>query len=462
MVRDLAGPAIVVASTLIASSVSAGSAAVEASSLSLFRQESRHGIVHPTYPTWATFSVATRRVKMPWPGTTSLVLSTWGRFDPASPRDGRTVAGDIGLAYAEGTLGRDRVLVRAGRQLLFEGAGRGLHVDGAWLRTDLLGGFGATLYAGVPIRLRFFDFRGLVAAGGRVFWRHSSDTEIGLSFVHVMAGGRPSQQDIAMDGRYWLHNSFSLVGLARWSSLAVLTPVAQAIPRPSDVRAGGSVVTNAKTASGVLADGGSAWQRATQPLKEAELALIWQPLDSAQFVLRYRRTDPTLFLSQASVFSVFSDERRDQAGVFMALDPLRSVSINADADVLNLPSGVGLNAGVRSVLRPRLLRNPTTLGAETRVFLVPINGYWQLRAFGSHKLYGLASVSADADLHILVREVHGKRYEASVATTCFITPIPQWNVGVALVVGTSPLVRYRVEALARASWGFSTLLPRGW
>ncbi len=62
-------------------------------------------------------------------------------------------------------------------------------------------GLGITAYGGAPVTPRFATRQGDVAGGGRVFWRRSFDTEVGLSFIEVLDCGLVARQDIGADAR---------------------------------------------------------------------------------------------------------------------------------------------------------------------------------------------------------------------------------------------------------------------
>ena len=64
-------------------------------------------------------------------------------------------------------------------------------------------------------------------------------------------------------------------------------------------------------------------------LKEANLALDVMPLDLLSVSAEYRHADPTLYLSQMSIFSVFSNEEYDSVGGTVYVDPLGWLGLHA-------------------------------------------------------------------------------------------------------------------------------------
>lgn len=184
--------------------------------------------------------------------------------------------------------------LRLGRQMVFTGATRGLHLDGLFasyetpvhLGLEACGGLvvspdlGPDWYRERPGSVGYDDFGmgysdwqrpGDYAAGGRLFYRLAGRVSAGLSILNVTE---------------WTEVDRRLAGAdldltpARWLGLT-----------------GNAVLDLMVTA-----------------LQEANGAVDFHPIEQLSFGLDYRHADPTLFLSRMSIFSVFSNAAYDAFG----------------------------------------------------------------------------------------------------------------------------------------------------
>ena len=198
---------------------------------------------------------------------------------------------------------------RVGRQLLFSGVTRGLHIDGAYaayetpihLGIEAHGGLVVSPYRGPqwyreqPGELGYDDFgagfgdwqrEGEYAAGGRVFYRVSGKASAGISVLHVTELDEVDRQLLGADLD---------VTPVRWLGVS----------------------------------GDATFDLHASRLQEANLALDVLPLDLLSVSAEYRHADPTLYLSHMSIFSVFSSEAFDSVGGMVHVDPLGWLGVHA-------------------------------------------------------------------------------------------------------------------------------------
>jgi hypothetical protein len=237
----------------------------------------------------------------------SLHFQGWAGLDLAEIHFDQRFVADPTYLYLQF---KDRGLdFRVGRQLLFSGVTRGLHLDGAYaayeteahLGIEAHGGLVVSPYRGPewyreqPGDLGYDDFgasfsdlrrEGDYAAGGRVFYRVSGRASAGISVLHVTELDEVDRQLLGADLD---------VTPVRWLGVS----------------------------------GDAAIDLHASALREANLALDVMPLDLLSVSAEYRHADPTLYLSQMSIFSVFSDEEYDSVGGTVYVDPLGWLGLHA-------------------------------------------------------------------------------------------------------------------------------------
>jgi len=237
----------------------------------------------------------------------SLHFQGWAGLDLAEVHfDQRFVADPTYLYLQFRDYGLD---FRVGRQMLFSGVTRGLHIDGAYaayetpihLGIEAHGGLVVSPYRG-PQWYReqpdglgndefgagFSDWQreGEYAAGGRVFYRVSGKASAGISALHVTELDEVDRQLLGADLD---------VTPVRWLGVS----------------------------------GDAAFDLHAARLQEANLALDVMPLEVLSVSAEYRHADPTLYLSHMSIFSVFSNEAYDSLGSTVYLDPLGWLGLHA-------------------------------------------------------------------------------------------------------------------------------------
>jgi|GEM_PF-1348414 len=432
--------------TLAAAAAHAATADVQAISLLQLRQDARDGSVYTSVPAYTLFNLQARRMRLVRKAEADVVVSAWGRTRGAELPARGYINGDISLAYID--VADDRLNVRVGRQLVFDGVARGAHLDGVHASMRVWGGLGASAFAGVPVIPLLEDHRGRAIAGGRVSWRQSYETQLGFSMLHVLEQGRHAHQHVGVDGRSALMSSLVLAWMVRWSTLAGSNTALVLWPRDADWRKPEQLPQRVALRTVPF---NQAVLRAIPALVEADLQLSWQPLQSVHLMAEYRRTAPALFIPRSSIFSVFSAEQRDQFGGAGSLALSSWLTLDADAALLATTTGLGMQGGARGIATFGASR-ATTLGTQSRVLRLPENGFVMTRIFYSQRLpYGLSSV-VDADVYVLERAVHQQRFTTMVSWTNSIFLAAGWNAAVQLAAGSSPLATARVEGLFRIAY----------
>ncbi len=168
----------------------------------------------------------------------------------------------------------------------------------------------------------------------------------------------------------------------------------------------------------------------------------------------YRHTAPDLFLSRASIFSVFSEEARHEIGGEISLWPHRRVSIDVGSYALVRPAGLGN----RSDLRPRIRlgdHEQTTLGIDVSLLMlgdsasVGREGYVETRVFGMTKIARKVLVSLDLDGYFYLRAVNGQSRSLNANLTVAYDITPSWRAALTGAIGSTPYMVAREELIAK-------------
>jgi hypothetical protein len=348
-----------------------------------------------------------------------IVARGWGRLTLGDAFDGNRTTGDLDSFYLEGKVAKGAVFIRAGRQLAYGGAIRATQLDGLYVRAVDKLGMGVEAWVGAPVAPRFVTSSGDLLTGVRAFLRSSFDAELGGSFVYALRNGYLARKDFALDGTWSFDRNLSFAGLAQWSV-------------------------------------------EEQRLAEARFQAIYQPFRQLQLVAEVQRTAPDLFLDRTSIFSVFSEERRDEAGGEIAWKPNSHVSITGDYHWFNVEGGDGHRAGLRYTWHTN---TGTSYGTELRLLTEPGNGYKQARLFGIRKLPHDLTLTVDLDAYWLERSVnveivngqaveHKRSFVASASLGWILTP--KWDAMLASSFGVTPYYENRTEVVARLVYKFGS------
>jgi hypothetical protein len=359
-------------------------------------------------PIYESFSLFARSDGNDWLKDVRVVARGWGRLTLGLPDDGHRTAGDVDSLFVEGRLLKQHLLLRVGRQLAVGGAVRATQLDGVTARGIAAYGLGAELFGGAPVQPRFGVSRGDALAGGRVFWNQAFDSEVGASFVYALRRGYLARKDFALDGSYTPLRTVTVSGLAQWSL-------------------------------------------EENRLAEARLQALWQVTQKIQLVADVQRTSPDLFLDRSSIFAVFAEEVRNEAGGEVVWRVLQPLSLSADWHWMRVEGGHGHRGGARATFRtPR----GGSYGAEVRLLTEPDNGYKQARIFATRRLPRDLLLTVDLDAYWLEREVNAQKRSFVATVSCGWTFHPNWEAMLAGSFGTTPYFERRAELIARLTWRF--------
>ncbi|HET7786746.1 MAG TPA: hypothetical protein VFL36_12310 [Myxococcales bacterium] len=362
---------------------------------------------------YQSFALSARGDGSDWLQDVRVVARGWGRLTLANSFDEHTTAGDVDSLFFEGRVLKRHLLLRVGRQLAIGGAVRATQFDGLAADALLGQGFGAQGWVGVPAQARFAAAGGDFLTGARVFWRKAFDTEVGASFVYALRRGYIARRDVALDGSWTPLRAVTVSGLFQWSL-------------------------------------------EEERLAEARLQALWQLSRQLQLVGDVGRTAPDLFLDRTSIFSVFSEERRDQAGGEVVYRLIQPVSLEADWHWLKVEGGHGHRAGARGTYHtPR----GDSWGAEVRLLTEPDNGYKLARIFGIRRLPREVTMTLDLDAYWLEREINAEKRSFVATLTGGWAFRPGWEAMLAGSLGTTPYFERRAEVVARLTYRFG--LPAG-
>ncbi len=243
--------------------------------------------VAPDVPLYAHFDLRDSQLS----SGLSLVLSGYGVVELASRFSRHRGLSELVAGYLHQEAGG--LQARLGRQLLFSGTSRGLHLDGLHLRyrlpADLGGALALEAWGGVPVADRHGPHW---YAPGR-----SPGSATRAELARGLTVGTPRGQDRALGARV------SHRRLGRWDAgLSVL-----------DVREDGGTAHRVVGLDAALhparwlsATGVLAWDLPASQVQEATLRVDLLPAHRVDLSVYGQLTRPHLFLSQRSIFSVFA------------------------------------------------------------------------------------------------------------------------------------------------------------
>src|SRR5581483_8114935 len=133
----------------------------------------------------------------------------------------------------------------------------------------------------------------------------------------------------------------------------------------------------------------------------------------------YRRLAPDLFLPRNSIFAVFSEESRDEAGGYASARLLARLRANAEYHVIVDETGTGHDAAAKVTAALGADRQHSA-GLESRLLVIPGppgGGYEMARAFGIWRLRWNMSAIGDASAFFYREDVNGQRQSFVGAAT---------------------------------------------
>jgi hypothetical protein len=371
------------------------------------RQDPRDGVVHTSVPLFELVSVRASDFHLAGVEDMTVLMSGWGAVAFADPIEGKHGLGDLDVAFVEGKLLRRRIAIRLGRQLLMAGAGRNLVFDGLSVTVMPLRWVGVSAQAGVPVTPRFAVDRGDALVAGRAFVKPAFDGEAGVSFLQVLDNGEIARRDLAFDGR--------------------LTPMAT-VP--------------------LALTGFALFSLPERRLGEGHATATWQVGRRLEVSGDYRRTAPDLFLPRNSIFSVFSQETRDELGGYVYSKLIPRLRLQASYHVVLDAAGTGHDASAKltGIVDPEAR---TTVGVEARRLAPPVSGYTMARAFTSMRLAPPLITTLDVSAFFFDADVNGRRQSFVGAATLAYEFRPAWRAVVTGIASVTPFAERRFEGMAK-------------
>src|SRR5450432_2405404 len=406
---------------------------VDATSTTLLigRQDPRDGVVHTSVPVYELIALRATDFHLRGVEDMAVVMSGWGAVALADPIEGKHGLGDLDIAFAEGKLLRRRIAIRLGRQLLIAGAGRNLAFDGLGVTFTTVRWVGVSAQAGVPVTPRFAVDRGDALIAGRAFVRpafgdSSFGSEAGVAFLQVLDHGDIARQDLAVDAR--------------------VTPVA------SPLRA------VALTLSGF-----ALFSLPEERLAEGDVTATGQLGRLLEVSGDYRRTAPDLFLPRNSIFSVFSQETRDEAGGWIYARLVPRLRLQGGYHVIVDAGGTGHDgrAKLTGTFGPD---GRNSVGVESRLLLLSRSGTTLARGYTLARAFALVRVAPglvttlDASTFFYDGDVNGQRESYVGAATASYDFRPDWRALVTGIGSVTPFAERRFEAMAKLVYQGTTRL----
>ncbi len=364
-------------------------------------------------------------------------LSAWGTAATITGTPEQLLTGDFDLLYMQGSLFHRHLTVTVGRQLISGGAARVLQLDGLNANVAIGKYFGISGFVGQPVQAPTVSgvgvnayvaaptvSRGVVplgdfAFGGRAYWRPSYGTEVGVSFLDIQNGSQVARQDLGVDAHVLILPNLSLTA----SSILSLVELR-------------------------VADG--------------QLGLSWHILPTLELFVNGMRTEPDLFLSRTSIFSVFAYTQRTAAGGGVFWQALPRLSFYGEYNQLWVDGGSGNEALLGITYK---LDRKSSVGLNGHLLYVPVNGYTELRAWVLESLTDRIRLSADLQWQLLENlftyagtSIPYNATRDSIVGTASVSWLIGcgWSGMLSGSIGTTPLNLTRYTVTARVGYNFTT------
>jgi hypothetical protein len=256
-----------------------------------------------TAPLYEYASLRVDGLDMPWKKDgLDVELAGWANVNLGDVEGGLRADGDVTVASVRQRLGPAYLTV--GRQIRVGGAARYARFDGASAGIRAPFGLGADVYGGWSVLPRWSQVpgyhllgsasdtllknpealpptsrNGYWLAGGRAYYAYRTKAELGVSFHEQREAGNLGRRDVAADVR-----------VAPWDVVSL---------------------------SGQAMMDADSWS-----LADARGVLEIAPMSCISISGEYLHTDPSLFLSRQSIFSVFATNAFDEAGGTVTWRPM--------------------------------------------------------------------------------------------------------------------------------------------
>lgn len=382
-------------------------------------------------PAFEIVTVTAREIRNPVLDDLEVVVSGWGSYDLGEVRwsagSSDNFTGDLTSAYVRGKAFHQALSLRAGRTFVAAGAGRMLQIDGGDVLVRGPGGLSLSAFGGVPVAQRFRTrdgdkswnpAGGDLAYGGRLGWSlalpgaFGRGLDVGASAVMVTDRSETVRKDAGLDLRY--QPSAALV-----------------------VTANGTYALEAGR------------------LAELAVTALWTASQKTFVTIDAKKIAPDLFLSQASILSVFTDKERTDLGGGVRYQASESTSFGVDYHALLEPSGEGSKTelGHEASARLEWESHHSRLGGEVTYLEAgglgaTKNGYTGARLFGRQEL-GRAFLAGDVSAYSFKEKVNGEALAVSGVLSAGYALGGGWSAVLAGRAGVNPFMEQQADLLVK-------------
>lgn len=343
----------------------------------------------------------------------SVHLSGFGGVDlGAMLYEGRGI-GDLGVAqmrYKDAVRGTEVVL---GRQYLLLGLARAEHFDGLHLSQTLPFGLRAEVFGGAHAGPRLQYRAGDWMVGGRLGARIDHKLSAGISFLQAREKEMLKRELLGAD--------------------VVLHP-----------------------RSWVELGAGALYDTIGQNLAQLDVFSTFYPRHGMRISIDWRRVIPVALLDKTSIFSVFSDSVRNEAGGDISWKVSRRWTLRADGHVLAFDEGQsGYRAGASAIA---LLgsRDDSTLTMRVGRWQDAADGYTELRAAVRHYFTSALYAAVDAQAYLYDVGSNGHTFSFGVTGALGYEVTRRVRAVIAAEGGITPSFETRGQLIGRLEWSYFT------
>jgi hypothetical protein len=342
------------------------------------------GTTTTVVPLYEFLSLSGRNIEIPG-GQLLFQVDAWGGLNMGTNPwwNGYTNtgswSGDLNLAYVQARFLKNQLRVTLGRQTVGTGNSRMLQLDGGSFQAIIAKMFTLDGYVGLPTTQRFTAYGnvfsanptiGDLAVGGRLGFAWTTWLNAGFSAAFAWDQGQSTREALAVDIKFSPVSWMYLLGYVDWSLFA-----------------------------------NNYYESFGSQIADSNLSLVFPVSPFLQFTAEYTYTVPSLALPYNSILWVFTDGNQQYFGATarVGLEQFKlKVPIDFEVGYRWIGSYSALGdptSGVTSKLSEsgnryfmRVTWKPTansTVGAEGSRLFLPVQGYWQARAFGSLRMSGI-------------------------------------------------------------------------
>lgn len=344
----------------------------------------------------------------------SVHLSGFGMVNIVDAVDGNQFDGDVLIGTMAYACPAGRFFTRLGRQLVFDGAGRGVLLDGGYIRLRPGADVDISLYGGWGPRPGFdWDVR-RVAYGARVAYDPWDWGRIGVSFGAERTGGEEGYASMGLDYAF---------RYLKWMDLS------------------GHILLDVLT--------NSRW------IQETRTALSFFPHRHVSLSLDYGLFDPAGRIPLTSIFSVFTDSYYHAAGGEIAYRGNGMLAFRAYGRFYRYDGGVN---GYQTGIRPTLTfgRYGNLVGVEISRLKGPDNAYTLLRAYGIWRPTRKAEVTVDFSEYLYDQSFNGFDRSHIVGLSAGYEVFENARIQGDLFMTLNPAFDQRLSGLIKFTYAFNS------